>query len=337
MDILSNKEIYVLLKILNDTKVKNRTITSIELDKHFEFYELKHLQAEINLAEHKTNDTILAINAIFVRAYGQEILTGHKITIIDFDAIFAYSHKYIKALVDDNLTDLSDINKLSTLLKDFHTNLTDKSGLSNFSFTELKYMPIILFAFINELLDLKSIANSKYRLTNRDFHANEEYFDAFPIKVQTFSFKISADITKLDEKLANQLNDFQNMFNKISQSDGIICSQCKTDTKQIQLSDNKNKVNSNKQRNHFSPTSQMLYDYIKEHAPLNGYIIESIEICPEQDEQYTNKMFNNKTNRNQAVARLNIEYKQIFNTDITLMKYDRLSNSYDISREITKF
>lgn len=127
------------------------------------------------------------------------------------------------------------------------------------------------------------------------------------------------------------------MFNKISQSDGIICSQCKTDTKQIQLSDNKNKVNSNKQRNHFSPTSQMLYDYIKEHAPLNGYIIESIEICPEQDEQYTNKMFNNKTNRNQAVARLNKEYKQIFNTDITLMKYDRLSNSYDISRDITKF
>lgn len=337
MNILSNKEIYVLLKILNNAKVKNGNVTSVELDKHFELHELKHLQEEINLAEHKLNDTILAIDTVFVRAYGQEILTGHKITIIDIDAIVDFSHKYIEALTEDNLTGLSNTNRFSTLIKDFYTSLTDKSDISNFSFTELKYMPIVLFAYINELLDLKSIANSKYRLTNRDLYANEEYFDTLPTKVQTFSFKVSADITKLDDILTSRLNDLQNLFNKLSQSNGIISSEYKTNTRLIQHSDNKNKNDSDKSREHFSPTSQMLYNYIKKYAPLHGYIVESIEICPEQDEQYTSKMFNNKTNRNQAVTRLNKEYKEIFHTDITLMKYDRLSNSYEISSEINKF
>ncbi len=328
MKTLSNKEIYVLLKLLNDKQA------NLELDKHFSLSEIERIQQEISITENKSPQEVFTIENLSKRMYGMEIQTGYRVSSVDRDSIIDYSNKYVEALIKNDLTGLADNNKLSVLIEEFSSTIKDKSNLTEYCFSELKYMPVALYLYTKELINITCITHNKYRLTNRDLYDNDLCFDESPSTIQTFSFKISADITKLDDKLKSRLNDFQNMFNEIMQCDGIISAETKTNIKQIQPSENNNKDTSDKQRKRFSPTSQMLYDYIKEHAPLNGYIVESIEICPEQDEQYSDKMFNNRANRNQAVKRLNKEYREIFHTDITLMKHDRLSNSYDISRKL---
>ena len=61
MEVLSNKEIYVLLKILNDKKVKEGSSSIIEVDKNFSLKELEHIQKEVALAENKGTKEVLMI------------------------------------------------------------------------------------------------------------------------------------------------------------------------------------------------------------------------------------------------------------------------------------
>ena len=47
MEVLSNKQIYILLKILNDKKLQDGSISYIEVDKTFTLEELEHIKQEI--------------------------------------------------------------------------------------------------------------------------------------------------------------------------------------------------------------------------------------------------------------------------------------------------
>ena len=169
MEVLSNKEIYVLLKILNDKKVKEGSSSIIEVDKNFSLKELEHIQNEVALAENKAPEEVLTIENTYKNMFGQSFHSGYKLNIVSIEAISNYAVEYVQALAQDNLSGLSDENKLSLLMEEFYSSAKNTSDYDNFVVDKIKYMPVVLFAYINDLVKLKTITNKKYDL-RRDLH-----------------------------------------------------------------------------------------------------------------------------------------------------------------------
>lgn len=169
MEVLSNKEIYVLLKILNDKKVKDGFSSTIEIDKNFSLKELEHIQKEVALAENKSPEEVLTIKNTYKNIYGQKLHFGYKLNIVSIESITNYAFEYVQALAQDNLSGLSDENKLSLLMEEFYSSAKNISDYDNFVVNEIKYMPVVLFAYTNNLVKLKTITNKKYDL-RRDLY-----------------------------------------------------------------------------------------------------------------------------------------------------------------------
>lgn len=178
MEVLSNKEIYVLLKILNDKKVKDGSSSTIEIDKNFSLKELEHIQQEVALAENKTTDEVLTIENTYKNMFGQSFHSGYKLNIIDFHSLIIYAKQYIENLIQENLTGYTSNDSLSTLIQDFYTITKDTSNLDDYTTNEIKYMPVVLFAYLDGLIELKSLAVRKYDL-RRDLNTDIMRDDIF--------------------------------------------------------------------------------------------------------------------------------------------------------------
>lgn len=86
--------------------------------------------------------------------------------------------------------------------------------------------------------------------------------------------------------------------------------------------------NNGKQRKHFSPSVQDLYDYIKRYAPAKNYEIYKEDLI---GEDRRNKLYCGMGELTTAVNRLNQQYKEISGSTKTLMKYDKFLDCYIIT------
>lgn len=85
---------------------------------------------------------------------------------------------------------------------------------------------------------------------------------------------------------------------------------------------------SKKARKRFAPSVQDLYDYIKKYAPAKNFEIYKEDLI---GEDRRNKLYCGMGELTTAVNRLNQQYKEISNSDITLMKYDKFLDCYKIT------
>lgn len=166
MEVLSNKEIYVLLKILNNKKLKKGSSSTIEVDKNFSLEELEHLRQEIALTENKTPEEILTIENTYKSMFRMNIHFGYKLNIISFQSFLNYAYKYVQELTQGSLHGLTDDNSLSKLVNEFYSNIKKSSNLDYYVTREMKYMPVILSAYTSNLVELKTITNTKYNIRN---------------------------------------------------------------------------------------------------------------------------------------------------------------------------
>ena len=179
MEVLSNKQIYILLKILNDKKIKEGTINYIEFDKNFTLHDFEHIQQQICLIENKISNEIFTIEQTYIKMIGKDIHSGYKLNIVSIESITNYAFEYVQALAQDNLSGLSDENKLSLLMEEFYSSAKNISDYDNFVVNEIKYMPVVLFAYVNNLVELISITNRRYDLRKELLSDGFEKDEAF--------------------------------------------------------------------------------------------------------------------------------------------------------------
>ena len=162
MKVLSNREIYVLLKLLKGKELEKGSIINIEIDKNFTLEEIKHIQEEISLAENKVPDEIFSIENTYKKILKSEIHIGYKVSIIDIEALTNYSLKYVKALAKNELSGLSERENLTALINEFYSTIKDVPNVDNYIIEDLKYMPVVLLTYLNDLVELKGITNNRY-------------------------------------------------------------------------------------------------------------------------------------------------------------------------------
>ena len=163
MEVLSNKQIYILLKILNDKKLQDGSANHIEFDKNFILKDFEHIQEQICTVENKTSDEIFTIEQTYMKMMGKDIHSCYKLSIFDLDTVVNYANKYVEALIEESLTDLTPENNLSVLLSEFYST-SKPSSFDDCTVENIKYMPVILFAYMNNLVELKTISNRRYDL-----------------------------------------------------------------------------------------------------------------------------------------------------------------------------
>ena len=195
MKILSNKEIYVLLKILNNKS------DSLEIDKTFTKDELEHIQQELGSLNGKP---VIEIENTQKPVFGVMVHSGYAITIHDISAVKDYAVNYIEAYIKGDLADIASDAEFTKLLKDFHNSTQKQNSLTNYRTKDLKYMPVILFAYINNLVKLKSMSHEKYDYT-ADYPNDDTLSENLYLKVQangaTHELKIDLgiDVSKLSD------------------------------------------------------------------------------------------------------------------------------------------
>jgi hypothetical protein len=201
MEVLSNKEIFVLLKILSNKRLLKGLSPKLQVNGFFTKEELEHLQQEMSLFSNKSLNKIIKIKS--VSKVGSELRTnsGHIINIIDANAIKNYVNKYVEAFINDKLIGLTPQIKFSSLFKEFQLLISKNNDNHNFTIKDLKYMPIVLFAYINDLIELKDLSLNGYDSDNPEQCLLED--GSFSLKVmengKTSEVKINMDITSLSE------------------------------------------------------------------------------------------------------------------------------------------
>ena len=197
MEVLSNKEIYVLLKILNNKRIKSGSLSAIEIDKYFTIDELKHLQQEISLCESKSSNEVLTIENTYRSMFGENLHSGYKLHVINFQSIVNYAHRYVQELAQGNLSGLTDENSLSKLVNEFYSATKDSTNLDYYITNEMKYMPVILSAYTSNLVELKTITNTKYDI-RRDLSEDILFDDLSFTKSLNDTVKITIEMNMTD-------------------------------------------------------------------------------------------------------------------------------------------
>ena len=155
MEVLSNKEICILLKILSNEELMKGSTSIFKLDSSFTKEEVEHLQKEINLSEDYTKNDVMQIKDSGTRCRGKKLNNGFNIRIYKTDAILSYATKYVDGLMQNSLVGTVSGIKLPKLFKEFYSLIKDKTDFKDLVSKNLQYMPVILFAYINKLIDLK--------------------------------------------------------------------------------------------------------------------------------------------------------------------------------------
>lgn len=202
MEVLSNKEIYVLLKILNDKKVKKGSSSTIDVDKNFSLQELEHIQNEIALSENKVPEEVLTIENTYKNMFGQSFHSGYKLHIINFQAFTNYALGYVQELTQNNLSGLTEENCLSKLVNEFYANIKDSADIDFYITHEMKYMPVILSAYASNLVEFKTITNTKYDI-RRDLN-KDILFDNIRLNdTDTVKITIEMNITDFCQRITD--------------------------------------------------------------------------------------------------------------------------------------
>lgn len=324
MEVLSNKEIYVLLKLLNDKQA------NVEFDKHFSLSEIKRIQQEISITENKSPQEVFTIENLSKRMYGMEIQTGYRVSSVDRDSIIDYSNKYVEALIKNDLTGLTDSNTLSVLIEEFSSTIKEKSNLTEYKLNELRYIPVVLFAYTNQLIKIKSIIHNKYRITTNDIIGNGALCDDLPPKtITTFSMGLEFDMSIADEHTLNDLNSLMDKFNEIIKRPCIVSSEFKKNNRKLTSSKKPAPAKPTKRRKYFSQKIMILYNQIKKLAKSRGYQISPDELIDIDGEQGLPTCMKNLTS---ALTNLNKQYREIVNDEnATITTYDRSSETYLIT------
>ena len=324
MKALSNKEIYLLLKLLNDKQA------NLELDKHFSLSEIERIQKEISITENKSPQEVFTIENLSKRMYGMEIQTGYRVSSVDRDSIIDYSSKYVEALMKNDLTGLTDSNKLSVLIEEFSSTIKDKSNLTEYKLNELRYIPVVLFAYTNQLIKIKSIIHNKYKLSTNDIIGNGALFDdVSPKTIATFSMGLEFDMSIADEHTLNDLNSLMDKFNEIIKRPCIVSSEFKKSNKQLTSIKKPSPAKPTKIRRRFSQKIQILYNQIKKLAKSRGYQISPVDLIDMDGEMGLPTSMDNLTS---ALNRLNEQYREIVNDEnATITTYDRTLETYLIT------
>ena len=197
MEVLSNKEIYVLLKILNNKRIQSGSLSFIEIDKYFTVNELTHLQQEISIYEGKDTDDILTIENTYRSMFGENLHSGYKLHVINFQSVVNYAHRYVQKLAQGNLSGLTDENSLSKLVNEFYSATKDSTNLDYYITNEMKYMPVILSAYTSNLVELKTITNTKYDI-RRDLSEDILFDDLSFTKSLNDTVKITIEMNMTD-------------------------------------------------------------------------------------------------------------------------------------------
>lgn len=202
MKVLSNKEIYVLLKVLNDKSARKDLDTYIEIDKTFTRAELEHLQQEINSVNGKT---IIEIKDTQKPVFGVMVHSGYSITIRNISSIKDYAINYVESYIRGKIVSSTSDVAFSKLIKEFHNSIKNISNLLDYKIDNLRYMPIILFAYVNNLIKLNSISHEEYDYTI-DYPYDDVMMDnPFYFKLQAnggiheTKISLNMDMTKLSE------------------------------------------------------------------------------------------------------------------------------------------
>ena len=324
MKALSNKEIYLLLKLLNDKQA------NLELDKHFSLSEIERIQQEISITENKSPQEVFTIENLSKRMYGMKIQTGYRVSSVDRDSIIDYSSKYVEALIKNDLTGLTDSNKLSVLIEEFSSTIKDKSNLTEYKLNELRYIPVVLFAYTNQLIKIKSIIHNKYKLSTNDIIGNGALFDdVSPKTIATFSMGLEFDMSIADEHTLNDLNSLMDKFNEIIKRPCIVSSEFKKNNKQLSSIKKPSPAKPTKIRRRFSQKIQILYNQIKKLAKSRGYQISPVDLIDTDGEMGLPTSMDNLTS---ALNRLNEQYREIVNDEnATITTYDRTLETYLIT------
>lgn len=148
---------------------------------------------------------------------------------------------------------------------------------------------------------------------------NLSYFHVCDIKyIKPICYGIVQNTIFLHDSKIELNNDFEVMNFK--------CTIDGTDFVENQKKEKIKKQQTNrKPRTHFSPSVQDLYDFIKRYAPAKNYEIYKEDLV---GEDRRNKLYAGMGMLTTMVNRLNKEYKEISNTDTTLMKYDKFMDCY---------
>lgn len=204
MEVLSNKQIYILLKILNDKRIQDGSASYIEVDKTFTLEELEHIKQEI-IAYDENFHNIIKIESVEKKYFRAMLHSGYKIHIHNLKAVQDYAVNYIKTYIKGDLVGITSDSEFIKLLKDFYSVSKDQTDIANFNTNELKFMPVVLFAYINNFVDLKSITHEEYDYTV-DYPYDDIMFDnPFYFKLQANGgvhetrVNLNMDMTKLSD------------------------------------------------------------------------------------------------------------------------------------------
>lgn len=164
MEVLSNKQIYVLLKILNDKKLQDGSASYVEFDRNFNLIDFEHIQQQISLIETEPSRQVITIEQTYMKFIGNDIPSGYKVFVSNLDIINEYVNKYIEALIGECLTGLTQENNLATLLGEFYSHSKKSVSIEDYVVNDIKYMPVVLFAYVNNWVELKTLSVRKYDL-----------------------------------------------------------------------------------------------------------------------------------------------------------------------------
>lgn len=203
MEVLSNKEIYVLLQILTNKAIMNNSTSILKLESSYTKKELTHLSKEIDALENYSQN-VLQIRELTTRINRKKYCNGYNIRIFNAQAILNYSTKYVENMINDLLVKQKINNKFLELLNDFYQLTKDKNSYIGMISNNLKYMPVFLFAYIYQIIDIDLKHNND--IENKSL---ADGIDTFFIKAET---KTGVDLIFSQEIKINNTSRFNQLM-----------------------------------------------------------------------------------------------------------------------------
>lgn len=180
MNVLSNNEIYILLKFVSNKDLMNSTTSMCKFDSSFSKKEFEHLKNEMSISEKVSTDEIFQIKETKIKSRGINCSKCCNIRVFKPDLILNYATKYANAFAMGMLTGIKATQNFSNLIKEFYLLTRNEPNFNNILAKDLKYMPVILFAYINKLIDFESRFN--------DSEENEFLSDS----INSYTFKLTS-------------------------------------------------------------------------------------------------------------------------------------------------
>lgn len=154
LNVLSNNEIYILLKLIANKDLMNGLTSICKLSSRYSIKEFEHLNKEIALSEGVSTNDIMQIRGGTLKHRRTTSSNNYNLRIFKANLILSYATKYSTALAKCEIAGINQNSSFTELIKEFYLLTKTESDFNNIVSTDLKYMPAILFAYINNLISL---------------------------------------------------------------------------------------------------------------------------------------------------------------------------------------